>query len=54
LGDDLLLGTALEEPIKPERLIKPANLKLEILPAGGVFKLGKAPAPRITVGFRLS
>jgi hypothetical protein len=43
LGDDLLLGTALEEPIKPERLLKPANLKLEILPAGGVFKLGKAP-----------
>lgn len=43
LGDDILLGTALEEPIKPERLVKPANLKLEILPAGGVFKLGRAP-----------
>lgn len=44
LGDDLLLGTALEEPIKPERYTKPADLKLELLPAGGVFKLGKAPA----------
>lgn len=46
LGDDLLLGTALEEPIKPERYNKPANLKLELLPAGGVFKLGKAPATK--------
>lgn len=46
LGDDLLLGTALEEPIKPERLLKPANLKLELLSAGGVFKLGKAPTTR--------
>ncbi|MGB5963504.1 MAG: nuclear transport factor 2 family protein [Coleofasciculaceae cyanobacterium] len=43
LGDDLLLGTALEESIKPERLLKPTDLKLELLPAGGVFKLGKAP-----------
>lgn len=46
LGDDLLLGTALEEPIKPERYNKPAKLKLELLPAGGVFKLGKAPATK--------
>lgn len=46
LGDDLLLGTALEEPIKPERFTKPANLKLELLSAGGVFKLGKAPATK--------
>jgi len=44
LGDDLLLGTALEESIKPERFMKPTNLKLELLSAGGVFKLGKAPA----------
>lgn len=44
LGDDLLLGTAVEEPIKPESYTKPADLKLELLPAGGVFKLGKAPA----------
>ena len=44
LGDDLLLGTALEESIKPEGFIKPTNLKLELLSAGGVFKLGKAPA----------
>lgn len=46
LGDDLLLGTALEEPIKPERFTKPANLKLELLTAGGVFKLGKAPTTK--------
>jgi hypothetical protein len=46
LGDDLLLGTALEEPIKPERFTKPADLKLELLSAGGVFKLGKAPTTK--------
>ncbi|HEY9650989.1 MAG TPA: nuclear transport factor 2 family protein [Coleofasciculaceae cyanobacterium] len=43
LGDDLLLGTALEEPIKPELYTKPTNFELELLPAGGIFKQGKAP-----------
>ena len=43
VGDSVLLGTAIEEPIKPERYIKPANLKLDVLPAGGIFKVGKAP-----------
>jgi hypothetical protein len=43
LGNNLLLGTALEEQIKPERFTKPADLKLELLSAGGIFKLGKAP-----------
>ncbi len=43
LGDNLLLGTALEEQIKPELYTKPADLKLELLSAGGIFKLGKAP-----------
>ncbi|HEY9599758.1 MAG TPA: nuclear transport factor 2 family protein, partial [Cyanophyceae cyanobacterium] len=43
LGDDLLLGTALEEPIKPELYTKPSNFELELLPAGGIFKQGKAP-----------
>lgn len=43
LGDDLLLGTAMDEPIKPELYAKPSELKLDLLPAGGIFKLGKAP-----------
>jgi hypothetical protein len=43
LGDNLLLGTALEEPIKPDAYTKPTNLELELLPAGGIFKMGKAP-----------
>jgi hypothetical protein len=43
LGDNLLLGTAVEESIKPELYTKPSNFKLELLPAGGIFKVGKAP-----------
>ena len=43
LGDGFLLGTALEEPIKPELYTKPADFELELLPAGGIFKVGKAP-----------
>lgn len=43
LGDDLLLGTAVEEAIKPELYTKPTNFELELLPAGGIFKQGKAP-----------
>jgi hypothetical protein len=43
VGDGVLLGTAIEEQIKPERYLKPGNLKLDVLPAGGIFKVGKAP-----------
>jgi hypothetical protein len=43
LGDNLLLGTALEEPIKPDLYSKPTEFDLELLPAGGIFKVGKAP-----------
>jgi hypothetical protein len=32
-----------EEPIKPELYTKPAEFDLQLLPAGGIFKLGKAP-----------
>lgn len=44
LGDDYLLGAAIEEPIKPENYLNPASVELELLPAGGLFKLGRAPA----------
>lgn len=43
LGDNILLGAALEEPIKPELYSQPTNFELELLSAGGIFKLGKAP-----------
>ncbi|HEY9845599.1 MAG TPA: hypothetical protein V6D03_05315, partial [Candidatus Caenarcaniphilales bacterium] len=44
LGESLLLGAALEEPISPKNYLSQAQIKLEALPAGGIFKLGKAPA----------
>ncbi len=43
LGDDLLLGAAMEEPVKAERYLKPAPVQLEPLQAGGIFKSGRAP-----------
>lgn len=43
LGDNLLLGAALEDTIKPELYTKPSEFKLDLLAAGGIFKLGKAP-----------
>jgi len=43
LGEDILLGTALEEPIKADGLLKPTTADLEVLSAGGLFKVGRAP-----------
>lgn len=43
LGDNILLGAALEDPIEPGRYTKPSDFKLDLLPAGGIFKVGKAP-----------
>ncbi|WP_199333500.1 nuclear transport factor 2 family protein [Oculatella sp. FACHB-28] len=44
LGDRVLLGTALEEPVRPEGYLNPITLDLTLLPAGGLFKVGQAPA----------
>lgn len=44
LGSSLLIGTALEESIKAESYFNPSIVKLEPLPAGGLFKTGRAPA----------
>ena len=44
LGDDYLLGAAIEEPVKPENYLNPAQVNLELLSAGGLFKVGLAPA----------
>jgi hypothetical protein len=43
LGDQLLLGAALEEPITAENYLKAGEFKLEPLTAGGLFKVGRAP-----------
>lgn len=44
LGEDLLLGSALEEPIRVNSYFIPTNLRIETLSSGGIFKIGQAPA----------
>jgi hypothetical protein len=43
LGDRLLLGAALEEPISTTGYLNPTPVNLEPLSAGGIFKVGQAP-----------
>lgn len=43
LGDDLLLGAALEEPININGYLNFPNIDLQPLSAGGLFKIGQAP-----------
>lgn len=43
LGTDMLLGAALEEPITARNYLEALAFKLEVLPAGGLFKVGEAP-----------
>ncbi|MBR8836944.1 MAG: nuclear transport factor 2 family protein [Stigonema ocellatum SAG 48.90 = DSM 106950] len=45
LGQDYLLGTALEEPIQPNKYLSPTPIKLELLTSGGLFKVGRASTP---------
>ncbi|MEA5514357.1 nuclear transport factor 2 family protein, partial [Nodularia sp. UHCC 0506] len=44
LGDDLLLGTAIEEPVQVSKYLNPTSVDLEALKSGGIFKLGRAPS----------
>jgi hypothetical protein len=44
LGEDLLLGTALEEPIQAAKYLNPTTVDLKPLNAGGLFKVGRAPS----------
>ena len=44
LGDRILLGAAIEQPVGVEGYLTPTPLELEILSAGGLFKVGQAPA----------
>jgi len=43
LGDDLILGAALEEPVNRDRYLNPADVELNLLQSGGIFKVGRAP-----------
>lgn len=43
LGDDLLLGTAIEETVSRDRFFQPTELELDLLQSGGLFKVGRAP-----------
>jgi hypothetical protein len=43
LGDRLLLGSALEEPIGVDNYLNPTPIELELLASGGLFKVGEAP-----------
>lgn len=44
LGDDFLLGTALEETIQPDKFLNPTPVDLELLTSGGLFKTAQAPS----------
>lgn len=43
LGDRYLLGAAIEEPVTLAAYTNPAEFDLELLSAGGLFKVGRAP-----------
>jgi hypothetical protein len=43
LGNNFLLGTAMEETIKPNKYLNPTPVNLELLSTGGLFKTGTAP-----------
>lgn len=43
LGDDVLVGTALQEAVTPQGYLNPTQVQLEPLAAGGIFKQGRAP-----------
>ncbi|MDJ0795579.1 MAG: nuclear transport factor 2 family protein [Calothrix sp. MO_167.B12] len=44
LGEDFILGKAMEETIQPNKYLNPSNVELELLRAGGLFKIGRAPS----------
>lgn len=44
LKEDYLLGAAVEEPVQVNQYFNPTAVQLELLPAGGLFKVGKVPA----------
>lgn len=43
LGDDVLVGSAIQESVSPQGYLNPTQVQLEPLAAGGIFKQGRAP-----------
>jgi hypothetical protein len=43
LGEDVLMGATVEQPVSPQGYAQPTNYKLELLTAGGLFKIARAP-----------
>jgi len=43
IGNDVLIGTAMEEVIGEKTLLGASTIELELLNSGGLFKIGKAP-----------
>lgn len=43
LGNSLLLGAIQEKPVRANGFLEPVPTNLEVLSAGGIFKLGRAP-----------
>ena len=43
LGNDLLLGAVIEEATNPALYLEPSTFELELLSAGGIYKIVKAP-----------
>ncbi|MCW6036673.1 nuclear transport factor 2 family protein [Spirulina subsalsa FACHB-351] len=43
LGGELLLGGAMNEKVMGDRYLNPGDFDLELLQAGGLFKVGRAP-----------
>lgn len=44
LGDDFILGKAVDEPIKADKYLNSSSVDLELLTSGGLFKVGRAPS----------
>ena len=44
LGDDMLIGATLEEAVRADKYLESGSVELEDLNAGGIFKVGRAPA----------
>jgi hypothetical protein len=43
LGEDVLMGATIEQPVSAIAYTKPSDYKLELLTAGGLFKVARAP-----------
>jgi ketosteroid isomerase-like protein len=44
LGEEFLLGSAIEEAVAPDKYLNPSTVNLQLLSSGGLFKEGRAPS----------